>query len=179
MSEIVKNWPVAECELDEIKLVVENAGKKPFTIQQLLDFEQIKATQYKYTYCVDNGVDIADFADVFHPDLVCMTWGHGEKVAPEERREQSREIHKIAGCSSHHAHNPLIYFVDDDTAILLTKLNDRISYISGQKFEGWGWYCNTFVRCPDGQWRIKKLIDSWMGTEGYLPGYEEMFGIEK
>mgnify|MGYP007060422202 CR=1 FL=1 len=27
MKEIVNNWPVAECELEEIKLVVDQAGK--------------------------------------------------------------------------------------------------------------------------------------------------------
>ena len=173
-----KHWPMAEVELEDIRLVLDNAGKRPLTVQQLLDLEQIKATQYKYCYCVDHGVDLTDFEDVFCDDLISMTFANATHNSPQKRKEATRGITKIAGGVSHQTHNPIAYFVDDDTAILLSSLNDRISFKNGGKFEGWGWYCNTFVRCPGGQWRIKKLIDSWMSTEGFIPGCEKMFGVE-
>lgn len=178
MDTYYKHWPMAEVELEDIRLVLQNAGKQPMTPQQLIDFEQIKATQNKYCFCVDHGVDLADFEDVFCEDLTSMTFGNIADNSPQKRKEATRGITKIAGGVSHQTHNPIVYFVDADTAILLCSLNDRISFKDGKKFEGWGWYCNTFVRCPDGQWRIKKLIDSWMSTEGYIPGCEAMFGIE-
>jgi SnoaL-like domain len=50
---------------------------------------------------------------------------------------------------------PDIEFTDDDHAEGVWAMFDWVDYPSrGTAFKGYGYYFETYVRCPDGRWRI-------------------------
>jgi hypothetical protein len=58
----------------------------------------------------------------------------------------------------HHGHMPDIEFVDDDHAEGIWAMFDWVDYPSRDyAFKGYGYYYETYARCPDGRWRITSV----------------------
>ncbi len=58
----------------------------------------------------------------------------------------------------HHALAPDIEFVDQDHAKGIWAMFDWVDYPTlDYAFKGYGYYHETYVRCPDGRWRISSI----------------------
>lgn len=70
----------------------------------------------------------------------------------------------VSGCARilagavtvHHGHMPEIH-VDGDAATGTWAMEDHVELADGTGFRGAGHYHETYIRAPDGQWRIQSL----------------------
>ena len=142
------------------------------TDKQKDNIQKILATQFYYTWCVDTCQPTAEcYADNFE----IYTMGTYVPMSP---KDYSDIVLATSGNSvnSHMTHDEVCYFLDDDNAILLSKLNDSLTYRDNlEDFEGFGYYMNYYTRCTDGVWRISKMRDTWMKANGLVRGVEYMF----
>ncbi len=142
------------------------------TDKQKDDIQKILATQFYYTWCVDT---VQPTAECYSDDFEIYTMGQSIPMSPQDYSDIVLATSN-ASVNSHMTHNEICYFLDDDHAILLSKLNDSLTYADNyEEFEGFGYYMNTYTRCADGVWRISRMWDSWMKATGMVRGVEYMF----
>lgn len=142
------------------------------TEKQKEDIDKILATQFYYTWCVDTHQPTVDcYADC----LEIYTLGAYVPMSPQDYSDIVMNT-SINSVNMHMTHNEVCCFLDDDNAVLLSKLNDSLTYYDDyEAFEGFGYYLNSYTRCEDGVWRISKMRDYWMKTDGLVRGVEYMF----
>lgn len=138
----------------------------PTSLDELLDFEAIKAVKYHYIRCVDLKTwDELD--DVLTED--CVASYSSDKLHYEGRDavvdflRQSLDDRSIL--TSHRVHHPEIELHGDDTATAVWALDDVVILQAfGLTLRGSAYYTDEMVKL-DGRWKIRRT--------GYRRLYEE------
>jgi ketosteroid isomerase-like protein len=126
-------------------------------IQRLEAIEEIRQLKARYFRCVDFRL-WEEFADLFTEDLEV---DFAESTSdPKGKAEFLASVakHFVTGYSVHHGHIPEID-VDGDTATAIWPMFDRVESPADSGYdshEGWGHYTETYRRCDDGRWRIRR-----------------------
>ena len=133
------------------------------------DWVAICETKARYCRTLDTK-DWAGYADCFTEDFVLDT-------PPDNTVTSGREtaIKWIRGSvetalTSHQVHNPEISFsADGNSADVIWAMQDRVSWDADRRARlgtgghtGYGNYREKYVRCPDGRWRIRHLVLSYL-----------------
>ncbi len=140
------------------------------------DWRAICETKARYCRCMDSK-DWAGWADCFTDDLVLDTTPAGGYRI--EGREAA--IAKVRGSidqakTAHQVHNPEVSFVGPDEAEVIWAMNDRVEMAPDKQspqyggHTGYGHYREKYVRCDDGQWRIKATTLSYLHFDGHGVG---------
>jgi hypothetical protein len=130
------------------------------TLQQLIDAREIERVKARYFRYMDHR-QWDEFRDLFTDDLqffidtgrepvtTIATWTSADELVAYLASTPSTKI------TVHQGHMPDIEFIDDDHAQGVWAMFDWVDYPSrGSAFKGYGYYFETYVRCPDGRWRI-------------------------
>ncbi len=137
------------------------------------DWKAICETKYRYCRCLD-AKDWAGYADCFTDDLVLV-------LPPGEREFTGRDVAVayVRSCvetavTNHQVHNPEVTFDGPDAADVIWALQDRNVWSAERAAEigaagqtGFGHYRERYVRCPDGQWRIKRQVLSYVHVDNF------------
>lgn len=165
---------IAQEEVELRAKVIRGAWEQAqnLTPKQKEDIDKIMATQFYYTWCVDT---ISPTVDCYSDDFEIFTMGMFVPMSPQDYSDIVLATSENS-VNLHMTHNEIVYFLDEDNAILLAKMNDSLTYRDNfEDFEGFGYYMNNYKRCEDGIWRISKMRDTWMKANGLVRGVEYMF----
>lgn len=152
------NIPADREVIELAQKILADAGKG-YTPYQLGEIPKILDTKHKYWWCVDMMFEdlLAEcFAEPFN------YYANGKKVADVKTpKEQAAKAHRVCNETMvpiHMGHNPIVHFIDDTHAQLLTRLEDYHTYNDdGSTYNGWAMYVDDMVKCNDGVWRIQTL----------------------
>ena len=136
------------------------AHAQTYTEAQLKEIPSILETKSRYFW----GNDLQDYealSDVFTdegPNGFQVSMGAGEQslsIAEQVGRVQWCIGPQEDVVPMHFGHNQIVRFIDDTHAQLLTRMNDRHTYMdNGEIYAGWGLYVDDMLKCKDGVWRI-------------------------
>ena len=134
------------------------------------DWVAICETKARYCRCLDTK-DWAGYADCFTEDLVLDTTPAGGYRC-EGRDEAIRMIRGSVETArtAHHIHNPEISFAGDgQSADVIWAMQDRVEWGEDRReamgdlgHTGYGHYRERYVKCPDGKWRIRHQVLSYL-----------------
>jgi hypothetical protein len=129
-------------------------------LQQLIDAADIQRVKARYFRYLDHR-DWAGFRSLFTDDLQFFIDEGRDPVATTPTWSSADELVTYLASTPedritvHQGHMPDIEFTDDDHATAVWALFDWVDYPSRDyAFKGYGYYFETYRRCPDGQWRI-------------------------
>jgi hypothetical protein len=134
-------------------------------LQQLSDLHEIELLKARYFRLLDT-MQWDEFRDVFTDDVQYFRdddspvpvstqpkWVGANSIVENLRRSSPNRF------SVHHAHLPEIKFVNDDEATgiwaLYEWVEDPVRWDVG--LQGYGYFHERYVRCPDGRWRIAEV----------------------
>jgi hypothetical protein len=129
-------------------------------LQQLIDAREIERVKARYFRYMDHR-QWDKFRELFTDDLQFFIDTGREPVTTTATWTSADDL--VAYLAStpptkitvHQGHMPDIEFIDDDHAEGVWAMFDWVDYPSrGSAFQGYGYYFETYVRCPDGRWRI-------------------------
>lgn len=130
------------------------------TLQQLIDILEIERVKARYFRYMDHR-QWDKFRDLFTDDLQFFIDTGREPVTTAATWTSADDLVAYLGSTPptkitvHQGHMPDIEFIDDDHAEGVWAMFDWVDYPSrGSAFKGYGYYFETYVRCPDGRWRI-------------------------
>ncbi len=134
------------------------------------DWQAIVETKARYCRLMDTK-DWAGWADVFTEDLVLdSTPAGGYRI--EGRDEAIRVVRGSIehAKTAHHVHNPEITFdAGGQGASVIWAMQDRVEMgedrraaVGEMGHTGYGHYRERYLKCADGQWRIKESQLSYL-----------------
>ena len=132
-------------------------GRLGTALYRLADREAIKELKARYLRLIDTK-DWVGFRDLFTED--CKHWLPQESSVPFMTNEQyfaNMEEMLTPGVTTHHGHMPEITFTSETEAEGIWSMHDyvQIEPPSGRvSIKGYGFYYETYRKCPDGRWRI-------------------------
>lgn len=141
------------------------------------DWVAICETKARYCRCLDTK-DWSGFAACFTEDLVLTT-------PPSDHTTHGRDaaLTMIRGAvetatTAHQVHNPEIAFDEDgQAASVIWAMQDRVIWgedrrgrIGETGHTGYGHYRERYVRCADGQWRIRSQVLSYLHMDHFGRG---------
>jgi SnoaL-like domain len=130
------------------------------TLQQLIEAREIERVKARYFRYMDHR-QWPEFRDLLTDDLQFFIDTGREHVAATPTWTSADALVSYLASTPeskitvHQGHMPDIEFVDDDHAQGVWAMFDWVDYPTrGTAFKGYGYYFETYVRCPDGRWRI-------------------------
>lgn len=139
------------------------------------DWLAICETKARYCRLMDSK-DWAGWADVFTEDLLLDTTpAGGYRVEGREKAIAAARGSIDQAKTAHQVHNPEITFTGPDEAKVIWAMNDRVTMAPERQtatyggHTGYGHYHETYVRCPDGKWRIKETRLSYLQMDVVAP----------
>jgi hypothetical protein len=129
-------------------------------LQQLIDAQEIQRVKSRYFRHMDHR-EWAEFRTLFVDDLQFFIDEGRDKISTVPVWTSADELVSYLASTPddritvHQGHMPDIQFTDDDHAEGVWALFDWVDYPSRDyAFKGYGYYFETYLRCPDGRWRI-------------------------
>ena len=135
---------------------------------QFDDWNAICKTKARYCRCMDTK-DWEGYTDCFTEDYVLdTTLAGGYRI--DGRAEAVKQVRDSieAAKTAQHVHNPEITF-DDEGADVIWAMQDRVEWdeqraplMGSLGHTGYGHYKERWIKCTDGNWRIKTLALSYL-----------------
>ncbi|HEX7873202.1 MAG TPA: nuclear transport factor 2 family protein [Sphingobium sp.] len=138
-----------------------------------VDWLAICETKARYCRCLDTK-DWVGYADCFTEDFELETPPY--TVVQQGRDAIVAEISATLDDSvtTHHVHNPEITFDGPDAADVIWAMQDRNVWSESRRQQvgnaghiGFGHYRERYMRCADGQWRIRKSRLSYLHMDQF------------
>lgn len=140
---------------------------------EFADWRAICETKARYCRCLDTK-DWAGYADCFTEDLQLETPPYTEVMTGRDAIVARISAMLQTSKTTHHVHNPEIRFDGPDAADVIWAMQDRNVWAEERRAQvgnsghiGFGHYHERYVRCPDGQWRIKRSRLSYLHMDQF------------
>jgi 3-phenylpropionate/cinnamic acid dioxygenase small subunit len=124
-------------------------------LSNVLDIEAITQMKTDYWWYMDSK-DWTKWRGVFTDD-VKMFYGDAEMYSSADQfvEGNSKQLEGVVTC--HQGHQSKIVITGPTTATGIWVLNDYLSWATGRRMKGYGYYFEEYEKGADGKWRIKVL----------------------
>lgn len=124
-------------------------------LERLIELQAIYHLKGRRDHAVDRK-DWSTYAELHTDDYVAMSIA-SEPVVGGEAAARALSSLLANVTTAHHCHTPVIAFQDRNNATGVWAMEDNLFWTrNGEKqwLRGFGFYHETYVRGPDGQWRF-------------------------
>ncbi len=145
--------------------VVKNVRRQEYTPEKLCQLQKVIECKYFYWWAMDMKKE--EYAtELFTDDFAYYM---GRRLVAKDKRAQALNA-KWSNKdmqTMHMGHQPMVWLIDDTHARGVFQYEDHMVYFDdGQVVEGWMVYCDDFVKCEDGAWRISRLRMAYREMDG-------------